>query len=576
MMSDLNEVISELHSKLDIVEIISRYVKLKKQGANFVGLCPFHKEKTPSFIVSPAKQIFHCFGCGASGDLVKFIMMIENIDFKEAITKLANEAGIEPPAFRNIKGKSSGTEKIYRFNELLSDYFHSNLDKEVLSYLKEKRFLKDSTIDLFKIGFATKEYDSFLRKAKEDGFEESIFIKSGAFKKTERGEIFPYFRERIIFPVWNLDNKIVGFSGRSFNGSEPKYLNTPETEIFKKGSILYGLNLTKDEIKLQKNAIIVEGYFDVILLNQEGIKYAVSSMGTSFTEEHAKLIARFAEKIFFFFDNDAGGRMGAERAIETCGKLELQPLIVLPKEEKDPDEIIVQNGKDEIIRLLKEAKDPIIFITEFESAKNGSDPQGKSKTVEKLIEVTSKISKKTVIYEYLKKISNLLDIELRFLVDEYNRTAKRGTKRITSQNLEIRTEKFGGIQKIITQALLQRPETMSLILKNVNIENDFEEPFKKIALRAISDISSMGKIDIAMWNDITDDEFKFASQLALEDETLVSNESVSQTIKAYKNYKFYSEEISRIYDEIKNTQNENEKFSKLREYQTALKKMKEG
>lgn len=576
MMSDLNEVISELHSKLDIVEIISRYVKLKKQGANFVGLCPFHKEKTPSFVVSPAKQIFHCFGCGASGDLVKFIMMIENIDFKEAITKLANEASIEPPTFRSIKGKSSNTEEIYRFNELLSDYFQSNLDKEVLSYLKEKRFLKDSTIDLFKIGFATKEYDSFLKKAKEDGFEESIFIKSGAFKKTERGEIFPYFRERIIFPVWNLDNKIVGFSGRSFNGSEPKYLNTPETEIFKKGSILYGLNLTKDEIKLQKNAIIVEGYFDVILLNQEGIKYAVSSMGTSFTEEHAKLIARFAEKIFFFFDNDAGGRMGAERAIETCSKLELQPLIVLSKEEKDPDEIIVQNGKDEIIRLLKEAKDPIIFITEFESAKNGSDPQGKSKTVEKLIEVTSKISKKTVIYEYLKKISNLLDIELRFLVDEYNRTAKRGNKRITPPNLEIRTEKFGGIQKIITQALLQRPETMSLILKNVNIENDFEEPFKKIALRAISDISSMGKIDIAMWNDITDDEFKFASQLALEDETLVSNESISQTIKAYKNYKFYSEEISRIYDEIKNTQNENEKFSKLREYQAALKKMKEG
>lgn len=576
MMSDLNEVISELHSKLDIVEVISRYVKLKKQGANFVGLCPFHKEKTPSFVVSPAKQIFHCFGCGASGDLVKFIIMIENIDFKEAITKLANEAGIEPPAFRNIKGKSSDTEEIYRFNELLSDYFHSNLDKEVLSYLKEKRFLKDSTIDLFKIGFATKEYDTFLKKAKEDGFEELIFIKSGAFKKTERGEIFPYFRERIIFPVWNLDNRIVGFSGRSFNGSEPKYLNTPETEIFKKGSILYGLNLTKDEIKLQKNAIIVEGYFDVILLNQEGIKYAVSSMGTSFTEEHAKLIARFAEKIFFFFDNDAGGRMGAERAIETCSKLELQPLIVLSKEEKDPDEIIVQNGKDEIIRLLKEAKDPIIFITEFESAKNGSDPQGKSKTVEKLIELTSKISKKTVIYEYLKKISNLLDIELRFLVDEYNRTAKRGNKRITPPNLEIRTEKFRGIQKIITQALLQRPETMSLILKNVNIENDFEEPFKKIALRAISDISSMGKIDIAMWNDITDDEFKFASQLALEDETLVSNESISQTIKAYKNYKFYSEEVSRLYDEIKNTQNENEKFSKLREYQTALKKMKEG
>lgn len=576
MMSDLNEVITEIHSKLDIVNIVSRYVKLKKQGVNFVGLCPFHKEKTPSFVVSPSRQIFHCFGCGASGDVVKFLTMIENIDFKEAVINLSKEAGIEPPKFKKTTEKVTHKDELLSLNDFLAFFFSENITKDVLDYLK-KRSLSNETIANFRIGYAPQNHELLLKSVLEKGFTEEILLKSGAFRRNEKGLLYPYFRNRIMFPIFDLENKIVGFSGRSFDGSEPKYLNTSETEIFKKGEILYGLNFSKNDIKSKKSAIVVEGYFDVILLLQEGIKNVVSSMGTSFTSEHAKLLGRFAEKIYFFFDSDLGGRTGAERAIETCSKYELQPMIVVSKNEKDPDEIIIEQGKDEIIRLINNAKDPILFIADFENGKNGLNPQGKSKTVEKLIDVISKIPNRTIIYEYMKEISSLLEVDLKFLIDEYNKMIK-GSKLKSKKtfSLDVRTDKFKAIQKIIVQAIIQKPELINKILKAINIESDFEEPFKKIALKAINDFVNLGRVEISLWNDLNEDEFKFASELAFESESLVSGDAIEETIKNFKEYKFYSEEISRLFEEIKNTSDEHEKFAKLKEYQLALQKMKEG
>lgn len=577
MMRDLSEFLSELHSKVDIVEVVSRYVKLRKQGANFVGLCPFHKEKTPSFVVSPAKQIFHCFGCGVSGDVVKFVTMIENSDFKEAVLKLSEEAGIQPPAFRKPTEKSSDRDEIFSFNLIAAQYFNKNLSKEVSSYLKEKRRLKDETIERFMIGNTPSEYSELLALAKEQGFSDAILTKSGLFRRTERGELFPYFRNRIMFPIFSIEGKVAGFSGRSFDGSEPKYLNTPETDTFRKGSILYGLNFAKEEIRKTRSAIVVEGYFDVIVLFQEGIRNVVSPMGTSFTEEQAKLLGRFAEKAFFFFDSDTGGRTGAERAIETCGKTELQPMIIVSEKELDPDEIALESGIEEILNLSRHAKDPVLFIAEFESSVNDNTPQGKAKTIEKLIEVFSKISKKTVVYEYLKQVSKQLDIDIKFLVDEYNNYMKKTSRRSGDKSkLEIKTDKYTGMQKILTQAMIQRPETIESILTTVSVEKDFEEPFRRIALRAISDIATSGKIDVSMWTDLPDEDYRTATALALEDESLVLDVSLNQTLKAFREFKFYSEEIKRLFDEMRNATDENIRFEKLREYNMALKRIKEG
>jgi DNA primase len=568
-MKDLNEFIDEIHDKTDIISVISKYVNLRKQGANFVALCPFHKEKTPSFVVSPTKQIFHCFGCGASGDVIKFLMMIENLDFKNAALQLAKEAGIETPSFKFAPSKDSEKDEITRFNEELCLFFQNNLDNEVLSYLKN-RGLKEHTIKAFKIGMSTVYYEEFLKDITEKGFKEDVLLKSGAFRRNEKGKFIPYFRNRLMFPIFDMENKIVGFSGRSMDEETPKYLNTPDTLIFKKGSMLYALNFTKNKIREQKSSIVVEGYFDAIVLFQEGVENVVCSMGTSFTEEQAKLLARFAEKIYFFFDSDLGGRTGAERAIETCGKYDIQPLIVISPLEKDPDEIVLEKGKQGIESLIKNAKDPVIFITEFEATIQGSSPQGKAKIVEKLLSVITKISNKTIIYEYLKKISTTLNIELQFIVDQYNKLASPSKKKKHSP-LEIKTNKLKAIEEIITQAVLQKGEIS--ILDKIDFETYFEEPYKGILRRAVDDITQKGSVNIGSWFDVNEDEFRIASELFLRDNTLVSNEAVGRTFKAYESYKMYAEEISRLYEEIKSTKNDDELFNKLlKEYQLAIEK----
>ena len=571
-MGELNDFIDELHSTVDIVNVIGRYVKLKKQGVNFVGLCPFHHEKTPSFVVSPSKQLFHCFGCGVGGDVIKFLMMIEGVDFKEAVLTLAKETGLTIPEFgKSVSGKED-KERIKTLNNFITEFFHSMLDENIRTYLR-KRGLSNSSIEKYRLGFADENSNRFISEANKNDFETSLLVKAGLFKKDSENNLKPYFFNRIIIPIFDINGKVVAFSGRSIDGNEPKYLNSPETEVFSKSKILYSLNFSKNAIREAKEAIIVEGYFDAIILQQEGIGNVVSSMGTSFTEDQAKLIKRYAEKVYFFYDNDIGGRLGAERAVEVCGKFDLNIGIVVTNENMDPDEIIMRDGKEAIENLLKVAKDPIFFISDFEAKKIGDTPQGKAQLSQKLLDVVSKISNKTTVYEYIRKLSNLLNLDTRLLIDQYNKMILP-TKSKRRELPDIKNDKIKIIQEILTQAILQKKNFVEKIIQSIDVEKDFYDPYRKIFLRAIKDIKEGKDPDPKTWYDMKDDEISIAIELMLKDPDLIRDDVVLKDIDSFKNYKMYIVRVLELYAQINEPISEEEKMIKAKEFNDALRKLK--
>jgi len=571
-MKDLREVVEEIHNKIDIVEFIGRYVKLKKQGSNYVGLCPFHQEKTPSFTVSPSKQLYHCFGCGASGDIVTFLMRIENLTFKDAINQLAKEAGIEVPEF--IPKDNIDRDILLEINEEIKNYFVEHLKGLPYEYLL-KRGLTEESIKTHQIGFIGEDNREIFHHLLSKGFKKEDILRTGNFRIDNTGNVVSYFYNRIMIPIFDLSGKVVGFSGRSFSGQEPKYLNSIDSPIFKKGEVLYLMNLSKEYIRETKEAIVVEGYFDAIALFENGIKNVVSTMGTSFTEQHARLLKRFASKIYFFFDNDLGGRSGAERAVEICNKVELTPLVITSNSNLDPDEIILKYGKDAVIEMLKSAKDPVLFILDFELSKTDGTLASKNAAIQKVIETVSKIESKTLVYEYLKIISLKTKIEERFLIDAYNKytTKSKDSSKKDLLNLTPKLKnKILQIQEVFAQAILQGSPLTEDILKLCPV-SDFEEPYKKIVLKALEDLDRGINPNPANWLELDTETYNKAVELYFKDEYLARDESVREHIESYKDIKDYEQKLDELYNEIQMLDGE-EKLEKIKVFNKLIKEYK--
>jgi DNA primase len=571
-MKDLREVVEEIHNKIDIVEFIGRYVKLKKQGSNYVGLCPFHQEKTPSFTVSPSKQLYHCFGCGASGDIVTFLMRIENLTFKDAINQLAKEAGIEVPEF--IPKDNIDRDILLEINEEIKNYFVEHLKGLPYEYLL-KRGLTEESIKTHQIGFIGEDNREIFHHLLSKGFKKEDILRTGNFRIDNTGNVVSYFYNRIMIPIFDLSGKVVGFSGRSFSGQEPKYLNSIDSPIFKKGEVLYLMNLSKEYIRETKEAIVVEGYFDAIALFENGIKNVVSTMGTSFTEQHARLLKRFASKIYFFFDNDLGGRSGAERAVEICNKVELTPLVITSNSNLDPDEIILKYGKDAAIEMLKSARDPVLFILDFELSKTDGTLASKNAAIQKVIETVSKIESKTLVYEYLKIISLKTKIEERFLIDAYNKYTTK-SKDSSKKDLLSLTPKLKNkilqIQEVFAQAILQGSPLTEDILKLCPV-SDFEEPYKKIVLKALEDLDRGINPNPANWLELDTETYNKAVELYFKDEYLARDESVREHIESYKDIKDYEQKLDELYNEIQMLDGE-EKLEKIKVFNKLIKEYK--
>ena len=335
------EILNEVRQANDIVDVISQYVHLKRSGRNYFGLCPFHSEKSPSFSVSPDKQIFHCFGCGVGGNVITFISKIEGMNFVETVQSLAERANIQLPTLENT-GDSLKEElkaKVYKVNEFTAQYYHENLYKPQAKIAQEyvkKRQLNNETLKSFRIGFSGK-FDELYQELKKQGFEEKEILESGLVNKNDRGQYIDRYRNRLMFPICDVRGRVIAFGGRVLDDSKPKYINSPENVVYSKGRHLFGLNVAKKGDT--KKLLIVEGYMDVISLHQRGITNVVAPLGTALTEQQGWLLRKSAEQIILSFDSDAAGLQAKLRALDILQNMGCDLRILQVEGAKDPDNV---------------------------------------------------------------------------------------------------------------------------------------------------------------------------------------------------------------------------------------------
>lgn len=417
-----DDMINQIKENSDIVDIIGEYVDLKKAGSSFKGLCPFHNEKTPSFTVDRKKQLFHCFGCGAGGDVVSFIMQKEGLSYPDSLKYLAQKAGINL-VFNESPGMSEKRKKLYEINKDIMMYFYKNLltNKEPQDYLL-KRGLRSNIVNTFMLGFAKDSWDDLLNFARSNNIKEEDLLELGLIAKSKSGNYYDKYRNRLIFPIIDTYGRIIGFGGRAIDNTMPKYLNSPESEVFKKRFNLYGLNIFKKQNK--RDLILVEGYMDVIALNNNGIDIAVASLGTAFTVDQAKLAKRYADNIYICYDSDSAGIKATKRAIEIFREADIGVNIIQLGEGLDPDDFVKKYGKDAFEKKMDEALDEYNYA--YEQILNGYSKANENEKFEKLnlfIGFLASIKQDLTREIFINKVSSLFEIDkqtLKGAISKYN------------------------------------------------------------------------------------------------------------------------------------------------------------
>ena len=352
--------IDEIKSVADIVSVIGDYVELKRSGSNYIGLCPFHNEKTPSFSVSPSKGIFHCFGCGVGGDVISFIMQKEGLSYPEAIKFLADKLGILVETNEVNKEKYEHRKKLFAINNEAKLFFYKNLliNDVPKEYIK-KRDLTNSMINKFIIGYADGK-NSLYRHLLQKGYQKDDIIEVGLANQDERGNIFDKFRNRLMFPIIDIRGNIIGFGGRTLADAKAKYMNSPQSLAYDKSKNVYGVSNLKNSTKVGK-IILVEGYMDVISLTNYGFDFAIASLGTSLTHDQAKLIKRYCKNIYICYDGDSAGQNATSRAIQVFKEIDISPNIIVIPDNLDPDDYIKKYGNESFNKLIDNAMDSIIY-----------------------------------------------------------------------------------------------------------------------------------------------------------------------------------------------------------------------
>ena len=358
-----SSVIQDITEKTDIVDLVSRYVNLKRSGADFLGLCPFHSEKTPSFRVTPSKQMFYCFGCQKGGGVVQFMMQIENLTFADAVKKLGAECGITVSDDKIKDDKAEKRRKLmFAANREAGRFFYTALTGkdgfEARQYLKSRQ-LSPEIIKKFGIGYAPGSWDSLKKYLLSKGFSEELLCDAGLLSKSEKGTTYDKFRNRVMFPILDITGNVIGFGGRVLDDSKPKYLNTSDTPIFDKSANLYALNFAKNDKSGQ--VIVVEGYMDVVMLYQHGIERAVASLGTALTSRQARLLKRYSKEVALCYDGDGAGVKAAQRAVGLLREAEIQAKVITLSGAKDPDEYCRNFGVDKFLACIDDAKPPVLY-----------------------------------------------------------------------------------------------------------------------------------------------------------------------------------------------------------------------
>jgi DNA primase len=424
-----DEKVQEVRDASSIVDVVSQYVSLKKRGKTFSGLCPFHQEKTPSFTVDPIRGFYHCFGCGEGGDVFSFIMKMEKTGFLEAVRTLADRVNIHLPSYEKEDARNQEIELLYRANQVAADFYRTCLwntqdGKSALQYISKRGF-QQKTLETFRIGYAPNQWDGLIKKAEQSGIKPEALLRAGLIvpRKDGRGH-YDRFRGRLMFPIFNISGRVVGFGGRILAAAEgvPKYINTSETPIYQKSHILYGLFHSKNGIRRENRVLLVEGYTDMMRFYQCGFDYAVASSGTALTEGQAKLLTQYAPRVVLVFDGDSAGLRAAIRGIDVVLAAGLHVEIAALPKGTDPDAFLIKYGSDDMQKCLKDAFSFVDFqLMQMRGRSSLSNPIEKAEAARSLILSVSKIRDPMVRQIAIKDIAEKLDVEESVLLQELNR-----------------------------------------------------------------------------------------------------------------------------------------------------------
>lgn len=489
-----DEIIEEVRQNNDVVDIISQYVHLTRKGRNYFGLCPFHSEKSPSFSVSPDRQIFHCFGCGVGGNVYTFLMKIEGITFKESLEQLAERANIQLPTYENSAdaAKDELKAKVYKVNEFAAEFYHQNLYKPVArigqEYVK-KRKMNRETLEAYRIGFSGR-FDELYKALKAQGFEEKEILESGLVNKNANGTYIDRYRERLMFPICDTRGKVIAFGGRILDDSkikdpkfpQPKYINSPENVVYSKGRHLFGLNVAKKESA--KKLLIVEGYMDVISLHQRGITNVVGALGTALTEQQGWLLRKNTEQVILGFDADGAGQTAIERSMKILQKMGCDMRVLQIEGAKDPDEYIVKFGEGRFRLAMDNAISLVEFtVKNLKKDLNLDNTSDKIKFLNEIAKILSKVENTMEREIYIEKIAKGYNISKEAIYAEVNKLIYAGNK--TDKVLQSNTKEIKHVEieikdDIIDEDLQRRENTIIAILleNNNNIFQKIKEKIK--------------------------------------------------------------------------------------------------
>ena len=494
------ELIEEVRTRNDIVEVISGYVRLQKKGSNYFGLCPFHNEKSPSFSVSPGKQMYYCFGCGAGGNVITFLMEYENQTFPEAVRMLAQRAGIALPEAddsKEARQADSRRAKLLEINKEAAKYFYYQLRTERgsvgMEYLR-KRELSDETMNHFGLGYANKYSNDLIQYLKSKGYSEDLIRDAGLCNVDEKHGMYDKFWNRVMFPIQDINHRVIGFGGRVMGDGKPKYLNSPETEIFDKSRNLYGLNFARTSRK--GNVILCEGYMDVIAMHQAGFTQAVASLGTAFTSGQASLLRRYANEILLSYDSDGAGVNAALRAIGILKEAGMTGRVINLEPYKDPDEFIKALGGEEFQKRLDHAENSFFFeLRQLQKNYDLSDPEQKTAFHREIARKLCTFSEEVERENYIEAVAQKYHIgfeNLRRLVGTY--AAQTGLAQPVIrpksgvQKKNTAAEGIKNSQKLLLTWLVEQPQLYRQISKYISPKDFTEGLYEKVADRLFEEL----------------------------------------------------------------------------------------
>lgn len=572
------EILNEVRQSNDIVDVISQYVHLKRSGRNYFGLCPFHNEKSPSFSVSPDKQIFHCFGCGVGGNVITFVSQIEGLNFVETVQMLAERANIQLPTLQNNGDTQREIlkDKVYKVNEFTAEYYHQNLYKPQAKIAQEyvkKRQLTNETLKSFRIGFSGK-FDELYQELKKQGFQEQEILESGLVNKNERGQYIDRYRNRLMFPICDARGRVIAFGGRVLDDSKPKYINSPENVVYSKGRHLFGLNVAKKGDT--KKILIVEGYMDVISLHQRGITNVVASLGTALTEQQGWLLRKNSEQIILSFDSDEAGIKAKLRSIEILQNMGCDLRVLQLEGAKDPDEYILKYGN----MRFQNAVDKAFSVVEFKvkilkKELNLENTNDKIKFLNEIAKLISKVDNTMEREVYIEKIAKEYDISKEAIYAEVNKLTYKNDK--TEKVLE-RPKTVVIHKKVetkeVSESIKRRENTIISILltgdlsiyeiikQNIKPEDFQDEINQKIAQKLYEEFEKGNSNINGIIDNLEQDQQNQITMIMAEDYEIEDLEkAIDDIIQAYKRDKLNNRKLEIL--ELLEQSSDNEEKKKL-------------